>query len=170
MGEPKDGLVLEGWRREVAKRPIETRAHRRAWDDLLKTFYGAKSGDIATLCGVSRQTASAWLNHPEETLTWARFDEIAQAVYDYIGAHPGEVRPKRFGNMGYGAVTQDDVQFLAEVITGSHDAEDRAVEEAREGAENIMGIYVSLDEGRRLALQRVALDMLAAQRAERGQR
>ena len=74
-------LEFDGWRRTAAKRPIETEEQRNAWLCLCECE-GLTSSDLASMCGVSRQTASGWLHKPESTLSWARFEEVMRLTLE----------------------------------------------------------------------------------------
>lgn len=159
------GLSLDGWRHDTAKRPIETKEQRDAWHMMCERA-GLTSAELAQACAVSRQTASAWLNHPEKALSWVRFDEIARLAYDRTMS---AVAPSEYERVTSHRETMahEDMQHPADLITGRCDAERAAHDEMGACLNVLIGIYQRLDDDRRTALERVALDMLTAQEAER---
>lgn len=165
MGEPVCALSFDGWRREAAKRPIETKEQRDAWLWLCESA-GLTSSDLASMCGVSRQTASGWLHKPENTLPWARFEEVARLTLERQIAAISEAYEQsgkvwRFlTNKAVG-----EMQGIADTVTGRNEGERRAHKETGARLGLLMQIYTMLDEDRQIALERVALDMLTAQDA-----
>lgn len=169
MGEPVCALSFDGWRREAAKRPIETEEQRDAWL-LLCESAGLTSGELASMCGVSRQTASGWLHKPESTLPWARFEEVARLTLERQIAAISEANERHGEAWRYltnKAVSE--MQDIADTVTGMGDDERRAHKEMGARLGLLMQIYAMLDEDRQIALERVALDMLIAHEREREQ-
>ena len=167
MGEPVCALSFDGWRREAAKRPIETKEQRDAWLWLCESA-GLTSSDLASMCGVSRQTASGWLHKPESTLPWARFEEVARLTLEREIAAISEENErggKVWRNRVNDAVRR--MQLKVDEITGKGDEEREAHEELGACINTLIVACQHLDEERRAALVRVALDMLTAQHAER---
>lgn len=162
-------LTFDGWRRKEAKRPIETKHQRDEWQFLLE-YAGFGTSDLANLCGVSRQTASGWLNKPESTLSWARFEEVAQAALKckVDAINEGTTRRDRVWRYRIDDAT-GTLQQIADEITGRGDDERRAHKEMGARLNMLMQIYAMLDEDRQIALERVALDMLIAHEREREQ-
>lgn len=162
-------LTFDGWRREAAKRPIETKEQREAWLWLCESA-GLESSDLASMCGVSRQTASGWLHKPESTLPWARFEEVARLTLERQIAAISEADER--GGKAWRYRVNDAVgrmQALADLITGRGYEEREAHEDLGACVDTLMIACQHLNEERRAALVRVALDMLTAQRAEQGQ-
>lgn len=162
-------LTFDGWRREAAKRPIETKEQREAWLWLCESA-GLESSDLASMCGVSRQTASGWLHKPESTLPWARFEEVARLTLERkIAAIPEAY--ERGGKVWrfYASEAVGEMQRIADTVTGRRDEEREAHEDLGACVDTLMIACQHLNEERRAALVRVALDMLTAQRAEQGQ-
>ena len=160
-------LTFDGWRRTAAKRPIETKEQRSAWLWLCERE-GLTSSDLANMCGVSRQTASGWLHKPESTLPWARFEEVARLTLERkIAAIPEAY--ERGGKVWrfYVSEAVGEMQNTVDTITGRSDEEREALKELGACVDTLMIACQHLDEERREALVRVALDMLAAQHAER---
>lgn len=160
-------LTFDGWRRTAAKRPIETKEQRSAWLCLCECW-GLTSSDLANMCGVSRQTASGWLNKPESTLPWARFEQVARLTLERKIAAISEAYEQ--GGKVWRFRVSDEVgkiQHIVDTITGRSDEEREALKELGACIDTLMIACQHLDEERREALVRVALDMLAAQHAER---
>ena len=165
MGEPVCALSFDGWRREAAKRPIETKEQRDAWLWLCESA-GLTSSDLASMCGVSRQTASGWLHKPENTLPWARFEEVARLTLERQIAAISEAYEqdgKVWRYLTNKAVSE--MQNIADTVTGRGEDERTAQKETGARLGLLMQIYTMLDEDRQIALERVALDMLTAQDA-----
>lgn len=159
-------LTFDGWRRTAAKRPIETEEQRNAWLWLCERE-GLTSSDLANMCRVSRQTASGWLHKPESTLPWARFEEVARLTLERQIAAISETYEQ--GGKVWRFCVSDAVgrmQHTVDTITGRSDEEREAHEELGACVDTLMIACQHLDEERRAALIRVALDMLAAQYAE----
>ena len=167
MGEPVCTLSFDGWRREAAKRPIETKEQRDAWL-LLCESAGLTSSDLASMCGVSRQTASGWLHKPESTLPWARFEEVARLTLERQIAAISETY-EQGGKVWHYLINKAvcEMQDIADTVTGRDEDERTAQKETGARLDLLMQIYTMLDEGRQIALERVALDMITAQDAER---
>lgn len=166
MGEPVCTLSFDGWRREAAKRPIETKEQRDAWLWLCERE-GLTSSDLANMCGVSRQTASGWLHKPESTLPWARFEEVARLTLERkIAAIPEAY--ERGGKVWRFCVSEavDRMQYTVDTITGRSDEERAAHKQLGQEVSAIMSVYQLLSEERRETLLNVAFDMLRAQDAE----
>lgn len=167
MGEPVCTLSFDGWRREAAKRPIETKEQRDAWL-LLCESAGLTSSDLASMCGVSRQTASGWLHKPESTLPWARFEEVASLTLERQIAAISEAY--EHGGKVWRYLTNkavSEMQDIADIVTGRGEDKRTAHKETGARLGLLMQIYTLLDEDRQIALERVALDMLTAQDAAR---
>lgn len=166
-GRKMDYLTFDGWRRKTAKRPIETKEQRDAWL-LLCESAGLTSSDLASMCGVSRQTASGWLHKPESTLPWARFEEVARLTLERQIAAISEAYEQR-GKVWRYRVSDavGKMQALTDLITGRGDEEREARNELGACVNTLMIACQHLNEERRAALVRVALDMLTAQDAER---
>lgn len=166
MGEPLFTLSFDGQRRKEAKRPIETKDQRDEWQFLLE-YAGFGTSDLANLCGVSRQTASGWMNKPESTLSWARFEEVTQAALKckVDAINDGTTRRDRVWRYRIDDAT-GTVQQIADEITGRGEAERLERKETTSRAVALAHIYERLDEDRQLALERVALDMLIAHERE----
>lgn len=165
MGEPVSALSFDGWRRKTAKRPIETKEQRDAWLWLCESA-GLTSSDLASMCGVSRQTASGWLHKPESTLPWARFEEVARLTLERQIAAISEAyeqRGKVWRFLTNKAVSE--MQDIVDTVTGRGEDERRVHKETGARLGLLMQIYTMLDEDRQIALERVALDMLTAQDA-----
>lgn len=167
MGEPICALSFDGWRREAAKRPIETKEQRNAWL-LLCESAGLTSSDLASMCGVSRQTASGWLHKPESTLPWARFEEVARLTLERQIAAISETY-EQGGKVWRYLINKavSEMQHIADTVTGRSDEEREAIKELGACIDTLMIVCQHLNEERRAALVRVALDMLTAQDAER---
>lgn len=167
MGEPVCTLSFDGWRREAAKRPIETKEQRDAWL-LLCESAGLTSSDLASMCGVSRQTASGWLHKPESTLPWARFEEVARLTLERQIAAISETY-EQGGKVWRYLIKKAacEMQNIADTITGRDEGERTAQKETGARLGLLMQIYTMLDEDRQIALERVALDMITAQDAAR---
>lgn len=160
-------LTFDGWRRTAAKRPIETEEQRNAWLCLCECE-GLTSSDLASMCGVSRQTASGWLHKPESTLPWARFEEVVRLTLERkIAAIPEAY--ERGGKVWrfYVSEAVGEMQRIADTVTGRSDEEREAHKETGARLGMLMQIYTMLDEDRQIALERVALDMISAQDAAR---
>lgn len=167
MGEPVCTLSFDGWRREAAKRPIETKEQRSAWLCLCECEE-LTSSDLANMCGVSRQTASGWLHKPESTLPWARFEEVARLTLERKIAAISETCEQ--GGKVWRFCVRDAVgkmQHIVDTITGRSDEEREALKELGACVDTLMIVCQHLDEERRASFIRVALDMLTAQDAER---
>ena len=160
-------LTFDGWRRTAAKRPIETKEQRNAWLWLCERE-GLTSSDLANMCGVSRQTASGWLNKPESTLPWARFEQVVSLMLERQIAAISETY-EQGGKVWHFYVSDaaGKMQHTVDTITGRSDGEREALKELGACVDTLMIVCQHLNEERRAALIRVALDMLAAQYAER---
>ena len=160
-------LTFDGWRRTAAKRPIETEKQRSAWLCLCECEE-LTSSVLASMCGVSRQTASGWLHKPESTLSWARFEEVVRLTLERkIAAIPEAY--ERGGKVWrfYVSEAVGEMQRIADTVTGRRDEEREALKELGACVDTLMIACQHLDEERREALVRVALDMLTAQDAAR---
>ena len=166
-GQKMDYLTFDGWRREAAKRPIETKEQRDAWLWLCESA-GLTSSDLASMCGVSRQTASGWLHKPESTLPWARFEEVARLTLERQIAAISEAY-EQDGKVWRYLINKavSEMQDIADSVTGRGEDEREAHKETGARLGMLMQIYTMLDEDRQIALERVALDMLTAQDAAR---
>lgn len=160
-------LEFDGWRRTAAKRPIETEEQRNAWLCLCECE-GLTSSDLVSMCGVSRQTASGWLHKPESTLSWARFEEVMRLTLERKKAAIPEAY-ERGGKVWrfWASEAVGEMQRIADTVTGRRDEEREALKELGACDATLMIVCQHLNEERRAALIRVALDMLAAQHAER---
>lgn len=159
-------LTFDGWRRTAAKRPIETKEQRNAWLWLCERE-GLTSSDLASMCGVSRQTASGWLHKPESTLPWARFEEVARLTLERKIAAISETYEqggKVWSHLVNEAVCE--MQHTADTVTGRSDEERAAHKKLGQEVSAIMSVYQMLSEERRETLLNVAFDMLRAQDAE----
>lgn len=165
-GRKMDYLTFDGWRREAAKRPIETEEQRDAWLWLCERE-GLTSSDLANMCGVSRQTASGWLNKPESTLPWARFEQVVSLTLERQIAAISETYEQ--GGKVWRFCVSDAVgkmQHTVDTITGRSDEERAAHKKLGQEVSAIMSVYQLLSEERRETLLNVAFDMLRAQDAE----
>lgn len=160
-------LTFDGWRRTAAKRPIETKEQRNAWLWLCERE-GLTSSDLANMCGVSRQTASGWLNKPESTLPWARFEQVVSLTLERQIAAISETY-ERGGKVWRYLINKavSEMQDIADTVTGRNEDEREAHKETGARLGMLMQIYTMLDEDRQIALERVALDMISAQDAAR---
>ena len=167
MGEPVCTLSFDGWRREAAKRPIETKEQRDAWLWLCESA-GLTSSDLASMCGVSRQTASGWLHKPESTLPWARFEEVARLTLERQIAAISEAYEQ--GGKVWRFLTNKavcEMQDIADTVTGRDEDERTAQKETGARLGLLMHIHAMLAEATRRAPERVALEALTAQIAAR---
>lgn len=159
-------LTFDGWRRTAAKRPIETEEQRNAWLWMCERE-GLTSSDLANMCGVSRQTASGWLNKPESTLPWARFEQVARLTLERKIAAISETCEQ--GGKFWRFCVSDKtgkMQHTVDTITGRSDEERAAHKKLGQEVSAIMSVYQLLSEERRETLLNVAFDMLRAQDAE----
>lgn len=160
-------LTFDGWRCKATKRPIETKEQREAWLWLCERA-GLSSGVMASMCGVSRQTASGWLHKPESTLSWERFEDVARLTLERQIAAISEASERGSKVWRYRvSEATGRMQALSDLITGRGDEEREAHDELGACVSTLMTVCQHLDKERRAALVRVALDMLTAQHAER---
>ncbi len=103
-------------------------------------------------------------------MPWTRFEQVASLTLErQIAAisNEDEQRGKVWRYRINKAVSE--MQDIADTVTGRGEDERRAHKETGARLGLLMQIYSMLDDDRQIALERVALDILTAQRAEQGQ-
>lgn len=136
-------------------RPIRSEATLKAYKNILRLAKIESAPELGELCEVSRQTASKWWNHPEQSLSWDSLEKITARAYERDAE-----RCK--SSVILAARAEIYLALCTSIIALDATPEETQEFEAEMARYYIIQAAQQLDHERLLALSRVAIDMLTS--------